>query len=174
MTDLGSMRVEGERRGLRFERHYDTSPDDLWSALTEPERLARWLAPCDIEPREGGAVSIRFEEGGAVTGRVLVWDPPRVLEYEWNFTGEAESVLRLELTASGDGTVLVLDHRLLGADQAPGYGAGWHAHLDALDDLLHGRSGVWDERFQARLPDYAEIAARARASRTSFDNVSMS
>ena len=174
MTDLGSLRIDGERRALRFERVYDTTPGDLWSALTEPERLARWLAPGEIEPREGGAVEINFDDGGTVSGRVRVWDPPCVLEYEWHFSGESESVLRFELTASGDGTMLVLDHRQLGVDQAPGYGAGWHAHLDALDDLLRGTNGSWDERFQARLPDYTEMAARARAMRTSDESVSMS
>jgi hypothetical protein len=120
MTDLGSLRIDGDRCGLRFERVYDTTPDDLWSALTEPERLARWLAPGD------------------------------------------------------DGTMLVLDHRQLGIDQAPGYGAGWHAHLDALDDLLRGTTGSWHERFQAQLPAYGEMAARARAMRTSDESVSMS
>ena len=32
---------------IRMEDRYDTTPDDLWSALTDPRRLARWVA--DVE-----------------------------------------------------------------------------------------------------------------------------
>jgi hypothetical protein len=31
--------------------------------------------------------------------------------------------------------------------EAVGYGAGWHAHLDALERFLVGESVDWDERF---------------------------
>ena len=30
---------------VRFERRYATTPEDLWSSVTEPDRLARWLGP---------------------------------------------------------------------------------------------------------------------------------
>jgi len=29
---------------IGLEDRYDTSTDDLWSALTDPQRLARWVA----------------------------------------------------------------------------------------------------------------------------------
>ena len=42
---LGSMRRIDERRGaVRVEDVYDTDIADLWSAITEPDRLARWIA----------------------------------------------------------------------------------------------------------------------------------
>jgi uncharacterized protein YndB with AHSA1/START domain len=157
MTELGTLRPDGARRAVRFERRYDAPPAEVWSALTEPERLARWLAPAELEPHAGGVVAARFDET-TVTGRVLAWEPPSLLEYEWRFEGEPESVVRFELEPDGDGTLLVLDHRLLAPEQAVGYGAGWHAHLDALRDLLEGGSGSWDERFEALLPRYRELA----------------
>ncbi|HEY7208371.1 MAG TPA: SRPBCC family protein [Gaiellaceae bacterium] len=160
MSEPGVLRKDGERRGLRFERFLAAPPDEVWSALTDPERLARWLAPASIELRPGGAVSIDFGEGQAVVGMVLACEPPLLLEYEWRFSGEGESIVRFELSAHGDGTALLLDHRLLGAEQATGYGAGWHAHLDLLGDELTGRSGPgWDERFEQLLPAYRERAA---------------
>ena len=73
------------------------------------------------------------------------------------FPGEAESIVRFELSPQEAGTLLVVDHRLLGGDHATGYAAGWHAHLDRLDDLLSGRPGrSWDERFSAVLPHYRQ------------------
>jgi uncharacterized protein YndB with AHSA1/START domain len=144
-----------DRRTLRFERRYDASPAEVWSALTEPERLARWLAPAEI----GDTVRIDFGND-VVTGRVLVRDEPHVLEYEWRFAGEDESIVRFELAADADGTVLRLEHRLLGPEHALGYSAGWHAYLDALG----GAEEPWDDRFAELLPLYRSGSLSASAS----------
>jgi len=93
---------------------------------------------------------------------VLAFEPPHLLEVEWRYEGEDQSVLRIELEPRGARTLVVLDHRLVQAAQAAGYGAGWHAYLDALRDDLAGReAGAWDERFQDRLEDYRRAAATA-------------
>ena len=89
------------------------------------------------------------------TGTISVFDPPRVLEYEWRFTGEQDSVVRFELRSSGGGTELTLVHRRLGADAGRGYSAGWQAHLDLLEEALAGEVRTdWQERFEALLPEY--------------------
>jgi uncharacterized protein YndB with AHSA1/START domain len=117
-----------------------------------------------LEARVGGRFEVRMTPGEEETawGKVLAFDPPRLLEVEWRYPGEDESVVRIELEPRSDRTLLVLDHRLLQAGQAAGYGAGWHAYLDALGDVLaHGDAGSWDERFQARIEDYRQAAAAA-------------
>jgi uncharacterized protein YndB with AHSA1/START domain len=164
MTDLGTYRAEGERRSIRLEREYDAPVERVWAAVTEPEQLCGWLAVggAVLEPRVGGRFEVRMKPGDEATawGAVLAFEPPRLLEVEWRHEGEDESVLRIELERRGDGTLLVLDHRLLQARQAAGFGAGWHAYLDALGDLLDGREvGSWDERFHGRLEDYRKAAA---------------
>jgi uncharacterized protein YndB with AHSA1/START domain len=165
MTGIGVYRLEGERRSVRFEREYGASLDAVWAAVSDPEQLRGWLAVggAVLEPRVGGSFELWMASADEVTawGTVLAFEPPRLLEVEWRFEGEDESVLRIELEPRGDRTLLVLDHRLLKASQAGGYGAGWHAYLDALDDFLGGRSGSWDERFQSRLEDYRREAAGA-------------
>ena len=58
MTDndlLGALRADGSRAAVRFERTYATTCEDLWSAVTEPERLARWFAPVSGDLAVGGA-----------------------------------------------------------------------------------------------------------------------
>ena len=40
---LGSLRSEEGKGVVRVEDRYDTNIDDLWSALTQPSRLARWF-----------------------------------------------------------------------------------------------------------------------------------
>jgi uncharacterized protein YndB with AHSA1/START domain len=159
MNELGVLRNEDGRRGVRFERELAAPPAEVWDALTDPERLARWLAPGSIDSHTAGAVRLDFGEGGLVTGRVLRSEPPSLLEFEWRFAGETESVVRFELAPAGEGTRLVLDHRALAQEHAAGYSAGWDAYLASLADQLEGGSGSWDERFAAALPRYRESAA---------------
>ena len=145
-----------ESATVRFERLIDQSPETVWEALVKPELLAEWLAPATFDGFAGGSVALDFDEDQKVTGTVLVWEPPSVLEYSWTFTGESDSMLRFELTAVESGTRLVLEHRLLPPDQAVGYGAGWHAHLDILEATVMGSEPAdWDERFNAVLGNYA-------------------
>ena len=68
MNDFGVVRIDGARRGLRFERVLGASPEEVWSALVEPERLARWLAPTTIDARLGGSVRVEFDADQVVTG----------------------------------------------------------------------------------------------------------
>jgi uncharacterized protein YndB with AHSA1/START domain len=156
---FGRLRQEtNERRGVRFERVYDYRPDELWAAVTEPEQIRGWLGEADLELREGAGGTLKLDEMTA-TLTVRRLEPGRLVEYDWNFPDEPPSILRLELEPREKGTLLVLDHRRLAADDAPGYGAGWHSHLDALELLLVGRSHDWQDRFNELHPGYVEQAA---------------
>jgi uncharacterized protein YndB with AHSA1/START domain len=159
---LGEVRADGERAGLRYERHYAATPEEVWAAFTEPDSIRRWLfAEAVVEPRAGGAFELHWGEDAA-RGQVRVWDPPHVFEATWD-ESNVESVLRVELTVSADGTVLVLDHRGLTRPSAAGTGAGWHAHLSALGELLAARGDVedrWQERFDRLRPVYGELVGR--------------
>lgn len=159
-TTMGVLRPDGERLSVRFERRFAAPIERVWAALTEPEELSAWLMPAWIEAHVGGRARFDFDEDGYAEGSVLSFDPPTVLEYEWHYPGEDQSVVRWELTAEGEDTLLVLDHRLLAMDQATGYGAGWHAYLERLAARLGGdaTTGAWDERFEAHLPRYREAA----------------
>jgi len=68
----------------------------VWAALTEPASLARWL-------RAGFDVPQTEVEAG------------RVLELDWRPPGEEPSVVRIEVTPDGTGTILVLDHARIDA-----------------------------------------------------------
>lgn len=162
MSEHGSYSaVSDDRRTVTFVRRLPAPPERVWQALTGSAELAVWLAPATIEPREGGSVRIDFgtpEE--LTTGTVRVWQPPTTLEHDWHHPGEDRSVVRYDLAPVDGGTELTLTHRLLRSEQAAGYGAGWHAHLDALAAALHGQTRDWDADFTAALPHYRELAAR--------------
>lgn len=157
-ADQGQLRLEGDRRGVRFERRYEASPEEVWSALTEPERLGRWLADvAELELRVGGRFLLRWSESDGTQktdGTVLALEHGRLLELNWTYPGEPDSTARFELRPERDGTILVLDHRGLPPAAIGGYGAGWHSHLDSLEAHLAGRKADWSARFQELGPVY--------------------
>jgi uncharacterized protein YndB with AHSA1/START domain len=76
----GSLRSAAGAGVVRIEDRYDTGIDDLWSALTEPDRLARWYGQVDGDLRPGGQFRLHVESADIdATGRVEECDPPRRL-----------------------------------------------------------------------------------------------
>ena len=152
-------RIDGHP-AVEFERILDAAVDVVWALLTTPEGLRRWLAPAHIDLRFGGDVNIDFGDDGVAGGEILDLVPHSVLEYRWRFTGEPDSVVRFELEIIDPGTTrLRLRHRMLPSDQAIGYGAGWHAHLDQLEAVAAGREPIESEgRFAQVLPRYTNAA----------------
>ena len=148
--------------GVRFERLYDATPAELWAALTDPEQIRGWLANVSRWSLTPGAEwQIRFDDGSA-GGEVVSVDEGRSLELTW-VEQESESVLRFELRPQEQGTLLVLEHTRLAPASRPGFGAGWQAHLEALDALLHGRPEPdWWARFRELRPVYESQAAPLR------------
>ena len=50
---LGSLRSADGKGIVRIEDRFDTDIDDLWSALTDPGRLARWMGEVEGDLRLG-------------------------------------------------------------------------------------------------------------------------
>jgi uncharacterized protein YndB with AHSA1/START domain len=134
----GTIVTSGGIAMIAFERRLAHPIDAVWAALTDAEQLADWLGPGTLEPRAGGEVSIRTGPENrpalqrTMSGRILTWDPPRILEYEWRQPGLDLSVVRYELEAGAGGTILRLTHRRSVTSGGLGGRAGWHAYLDRL------------------------------------------
>src|ERR1700745_2650085 len=77
---LGSLRSADGTGIVRIEARYDTDINDLWSALTDPRRLARWYGQIEGDLRPGGQFRGHIEGSGwDGAGRVDVCEPPRRL-----------------------------------------------------------------------------------------------
>ena len=77
---LGSLRSADGVGAVRIEGRYDTNIDDLWSAITKPDRLARWYGQVEGDLRTGGAFRIYIAADDIEsTGRVEACEPPRQL-----------------------------------------------------------------------------------------------
>ena len=151
----GRLTIEGEKAVLTFERRLPYPIEAVWSAITEPAHRNQWMGETTIDAREGGLIEMvpagppQPPEHKRMTGRIRVWDPPRVFEHEWNQRIVEESVVRYELSPDGDGTLLRFSHRGLGVRNAQGFLPGTHAFLDRLQAYLAGETlPSWAQRYR--------------------------
>ena len=159
MTELMQLlgRIERGETGVSvvFERHFATTPDDLWRACTEPDRLARWFAPVAGELRPGGAFTIHFDDEDTPVCRVVECEAPRRLVWEWP-VGEVPTVVTAVIGADGQGARLVLRHERLAAGQVSGYAAGWDTYVRRLEAELGGVPlPDWDSTWASLHASYA-------------------
>ena len=125
---VGSRTLEaGEARTITVSRVYDTPPEDLWDACTNPERISRWFLPISGDLRPGG----RYEFQGNASGTIERCEPPHSVDVTWEYGGQI-SWVELRLTTEPDGgTRLALEHIAhvedeLWAQFGPGaVGIGW-------------------------------------------------
>jgi uncharacterized protein YndB with AHSA1/START domain len=157
---IGSFRRLDDGKGaVVMEDLYDTDIDDLWSAVTDPDRLARWLATVDGELRLGGPIHAKFTSGYEGPGRIDLCEAPRRLQVVFEPGAPDETVMEANLTPVGSRTRLIIEERGLPLEEIPGHGAGWQAHVEDLAAHLAGREpGAWRERWTQLTPAYQELA----------------
>ncbi|HLZ82344.1 MAG TPA: SRPBCC domain-containing protein [Caulobacteraceae bacterium] len=158
LRDGRRVEVDGHP-ALRFERRLRKPGAAVWSALVEPEALKRWLqAEATIDPHAGGRFHLILGGGASpMAGKILRWDPPRLLEYTWpEAAAGAASVVRFEVFDDGPGSRLVLTHILPDGGDLADFASGWHWHLDALERALEGEAVAFDRpRWSALKRAYA-------------------
>ena len=162
----GSIADDGDKATLTFHRVYPHSPERVWAAIATPEGLRGWLmcTHAVIEGRVGGQVDmISGPAKYHSTGKVLAWDPPHLLEYEWNVAPVPEmphgeqAIFRYELTREGDATRLLVTYRRISKPTARGFLPGLHAFLDRLEAQLDGAPlPDWHARFDELRAEYPE------------------
>jgi uncharacterized protein YndB with AHSA1/START domain len=149
---------------VRIEDRFETDVDDLWSALTDPPRLARWLGEVDGDLRLGGEFRARFfASGWEGTGRVEACERPERLLVLTKDADERDDpydhVIEATLTAESDQTILVWEERRMPLDQLAAYGAGVQVHVEDLAAYLAGRERCDAAvRFAELFPTYQELA----------------
>jgi uncharacterized protein YndB with AHSA1/START domain len=161
---IGSLRKAGGKGAVRVEDRFSTDIDDLWSALTDPDRLARWLGEVEGDLRLGGEFRARFfASGWEGTGRVEACEPPRRLRVLTRQPGKSdEQSIEATLTTDGDQTVLVWEERGMPLDLLPAYGAGIQVHVEDLAAHLAGRGRCdADARWNELMPAYQALAPSA-------------
>jgi uncharacterized protein YndB with AHSA1/START domain len=149
---------------IRIDELFDQPIETVWRALTDPDRLARWLMKNDFEPRLGHKFTLReaptAQWRGFMECEVLELDPPRRMVWSWSSGMDGESTTRVtfELRPEGDGTHLLLRHDGEANEaRRDSLGGGWERRLGALRQVLG--------------PDYARRVAFGSPCERVFDAV---
>ncbi|WP_327090170.1 SRPBCC family protein [Nonomuraea sp. NBC_01738] len=119
-------------------RTYDASVEDVWDALTDPERIARWFMPIHGDLKVGGT----FQLEGNAGGEILACEPPDT--FTVTFGGDT-SVVVVRLTGAGEATDFEMTHTVPLAMAGSGAGAmyvgpGWDGGLLGLGLFLSGEA----------------------------------
>jgi uncharacterized protein YndB with AHSA1/START domain len=133
--EVGSRVLEaGQARTTTISQTYRASPDDVWDACTNAERIPRWFLPVSGELRLGG----RYQLEGNAGGTIERCNPPRSFAATWEFGGQI-SWIEVRLSSVGDDqTRLELEHIAhvdddMWAQFGPGAaGVGWDMALVGL------------------------------------------
>ena len=165
MQPKGTLIENGEYATLVFRRHYPHRIEHVWDAIATPEGLRGWLlcTHAAIEGRAGGQIElISGPSNYHSIGKILVWQPPRVFEYEWNVTSVPEmprgerAIFQYTLTAGeDDSTHLLVTYRRITRQTASGFLPGLHAFLDRLEAQLDRRAlPDFSSRFSDLMAEY--------------------
>lgn len=132
---------------LVWRREYPDPVEDVWAAITESERLGRWIGTWTGEARVGGTVAFTMtgevDAGGEVAEpmdvTITACEPPRHLAVD--MPGEdPERAWHLDLTVSAteSGAVLLFAQRLVEGIPRKDLESGWNWYLDRLTASLRG------------------------------------
>lgn len=136
----------------RFERHLKYSMEEVWSWLTDNEKLAKWFHELRVgELRQGGHMKFDMQDGTFEKLPIYELQMYSVLEFSW----WADTV-RFELFPEVDGSKLLLIEKIAEiTDHTPKDLAGWHVCLDVIEALMDGRTiermeewKKWYEKYQ--------------------------
>ena len=137
-----------------FTRRFDAPIDDVWAAVTEPDRMARWIGTWTGDPASGRVDFFMTAEGEDVAPEpcvIEVCDPPRQLVVTTVDADGQTWRMRLELTETDEMTILAFGQMLTDPDLAASVGPGWEYYLDRLVAAETGRD-VTDIAFDDYYP----------------------
>lgn len=90
---------------IRKEIVFPSPREEVWEALTDPERLEDWFAnEVEVDLREGGDATFRWGNGEERHAVFTEIDPERRLGFDWDDEGHVEFTLDDDV----DGTRLVV------------------------------------------------------------------
>jgi uncharacterized protein YndB with AHSA1/START domain len=160
---LGTLGTADGKGVVRVEDRFAADIGTVWSALTDPGRLASWWGEVEGDLRLGGEYHERvFASGWEGTGRVEACEAPRRLRLLHREPDQPEDQsIEITLTADGDQTIVVWEERGMPVAYLAGYGAGIQVHIEDLGAYLAGRERCdAGARMGELFPAYEPLAAK--------------
>src|SRR5262245_28550461 len=112
----------------------EATPEEVWEALTDEDRLREWMAPeVELDPIEGGEISVRDGEEER-RGTVETLEERERFTFTWTRPGEGESFVEFTLEPLPAGTRIRVVETPIGPT-AIAFG-GWESRLFRLARVL--------------------------------------
>ncbi|MBI3700924.1 MAG: SRPBCC domain-containing protein [Afipia sp.] len=137
---------------LTLARRLKATPDKVFAAWTDPEKIVHWFGPAhtidgsvdaQMDVRVGGSFRVRFKtddgEQHEVGGKYIEVLPNErlVFSWAWHTTPERQSQVSVILKPEGDMTFLTLTHEKFFDEAArDGHKRGWTGTLDKLERMF--------------------------------------
>jgi uncharacterized protein YndB with AHSA1/START domain len=128
------LRDEQEAPWVERETLVEASPEEVWEALTDEDRLEEWLAPdVELEPVEGGEIAVRDGEDER-SGRVETVEEHERFAFTWSRPDEGESFVEFTIEALPGGSRITVVETPIGPS-AMAF-VGWDSRLARLHGAL--------------------------------------
>ena len=157
-------RDEREAGWVVLPRTFRMPRDEVWKAVTEPERLERWIGTWSGDPAEG-RVSFRMTaEGEDIPANDYVITGCRPTEH-LGLEADAAGMhfeFRLDLSEEDGVTTLLFAQRMSDPEVASSVGPGWEYYLDRLVAAETGGDVAdvkWDDYYPALADDYRALVS---------------
>ena len=150
-----------ERSQFVYVTYIRTTPQALWSALTEPGFMKEyWFGMhCESEFTTGSAWKL-VSEGGEVfdAGEIVQADPPRLLVIRWEhqkrpeLKAEGPSLCTMELVPFAQAVKLTITHTVERDESklVDAVSGGWPKILSNLKSLLETGTVAFDEPYPSK------------------------
>ncbi len=120
---------------VQYDRHLPFTIEEVWSVLTDNNKLKKWMSNLQIEDlKTGGIIKFDMMDGTFINIDILECQMNSVLEFTWD-----KDRVRFEIHKKENGSLLLLKefiHEL--TDHTPKDIAGWHICLDLFSSVLEG------------------------------------
>ena len=150
----------------RIEREIliDAPVEVVWAVVTEPDHISGWFSDsAELDLRPGGKAVLRWDDYGAVHGRIERVEPPHFFSFRWvvprdpgaALTDDNSTLVEFSLSAEGDATRLRVVESgfrdLAGPDDekqrhVDSHRRGWEQELGELDAYVAQRTGTPADR----------------------------
>ena len=130
LRDEAETQPDEKARWVERDTMVEASPEEVWEALTDEDRLEEWLAPdVELDPVEGGEIAVTDGDERR-TGTVETVEEDERFAFTWTRPGEGESFVEFTIEALPGGTRVTVIETPIGPT-AMAFG-GWGTRLGRL------------------------------------------
>lgn len=151
---IATIQKENDIYTARYERNLQHSVDEVWSMLTENDKLQQWFTELQVvDLRQGGLIKFDMQDGTFIDMQIVDYEPLKVLAFEWG-----KDIARFELSPVSGGCQLTFIETISSfTEQTIKDLAGWHVCLDVIEAILEGRTLERKDEWKAWYVKYEEL-----------------